>query len=250
MDERNAERQTARPEPVSPPEPPAQTASAIAERMKPDVDRLSAQGRIVAAEVVTEEHYRQADAFLGALKDYADKIETALGPIRDAQCRAHKATCAVIKERTGPLDKTWDIVSRAMAEFKKRERVRIEEARVKALESSKKLDEEQRLAAAEYYEKQGAPDVAQMILNQEQALAVPDIPEVQGDRVHFREGRWRGVIVNKLAFVLAVKAHPELLNALDIKQRWLDDQAQQMNGDLSKYPGVVTKKEDDKAVVR
>lgn len=223
--------------------------TAIAARAKTEIEKLTSDARIVAAEIKTPEHYSGASAILKALKEYADRVWAEVDPICKDLKRRHSAAVAVRDAHKERLDEAWDILSAAMVKFKDQERAQIAAEQKRRREAAEKQEEEQKLAAAEMLAAQGAHDLADSILSSESHVGVPAIPETKVKDVIHREGRWKARVTNKMALVLAVKVHPELLNALDINTGWLNRQAQDHKGDL-KYPGVFTEKEPDTVVVR
>ena len=220
----------------------------ISLRLKPNVEKMTTDAKAVAAVITNEESYNQAGTFLKALKEYAEHIDQELGHIRDHHHRTHKAIVALIKERTGPLDRAWDMVSIEMVNYKKKERLAIEAEQKRREAEARKQEEDERLATAQALHESGETELAQELLSQEVHVTVPKMAEAKVDGISFREGKWKARLENKMALVLAVKTHPELLNAIEINMSWLNNQAQKLDGKL-KYPGIFTEKEDPGIVV-
>lgn len=137
---------------------------------------------------------------------------------------------------------TWDSLQR--------EREAAEQRRLQD-EADRLAQEEQRQAAAALAASADAhpdPVIGDALLRESEAIAAAPVvaervlapsfrPAIHGGG--FRTGQWKGTVTNKLAFLKAVASGKIPLDAVEIKESWLNDQARALKQNMSRvYPGT------------
>jgi len=195
--------------------------------------------------VSTPEQYELGANILRAIKDAQKKVIAYFEPIKSNAHRAWRGICDKEGELLNPLKAAESKIKTKMLLFRQeQERIRQEQERRLQAEADERARRER-----ERLEKEAAklktPELREQRMAEAESVEPPvvyvqsNVPKVAG--ISTRD-YWKVVVEDKLAFVKASIADPNIMNFIVIDTKALDKFAQATKGQLT-YPGIRIYKE-------
>jgi len=194
--------------------------------------------RAEAFKVTNPTDHEDAQLIFRELKAAEKRVEDRLGPIIEAAHKAHKGLTSLRADILAPIKGAVQAVQRECIAFEDKQRRAAEEAQRIAQEAARKAEEERALADAIAAEQEGDKAGAEEILAAPIVAPVvqiaPAVAKVAGvsSRV-----TWGAEVVDLLALVKYVAAHPEWVGLIQANGPALNKLAQAQR-DALKLPGV------------
>lgn len=182
--------------------------------------------------------------FLKGVKLLRREIEETFEESIKAAFAAHRAIVAAKKRHDEPLEQAERIVKAKIAGYQAEEERRRIDAERAAQEAARAAEEEQQIAIAAQLIKEGRREEAEALLAEPVEAPIIHIetaaPKLTGIST---AKRWRGEVVDFLALVKYVAAHPEFIGLLEPNESALNALARSLKGNM-KVDGVKAVSED------
>lgn len=204
-------------------------------------------------QIISHEEYLNAGEHLKAIRTTQRKVADLFADSKSAASNAHKAICAAEKKLLTPLKQAEDVCAqkvsvyivaqrKAQEEEARRRRIEAEEQSKKIAEQQKKQIEDQRIALAEQYQKEGKAEAAESILNQEIFVQAPavipqpvqELPKVEG--IHTRTTH-ESEVFDLMLLVQAVANGTQPIAYIMANEKALNQSAKALKNEM-RIPGV------------
>lgn len=203
------------------------------------------QATQIAKTVHNQATTEAAVAWCQAVQAESDRVNSKYALLRDFLHKSHKAVTSGISNLVNPRDAGIRIVKDdglrrwKMEEERKR---RAEEERLAA--EQRKRDEEQKLAAAVHLEKEN-PVLSEAILNSPVMSTPPVVQEVKPKGMGAKKiyAVRLKTPYGKIELIKAIAGGKVPDMAVQVDMKWLTKQANQMDGNLLGYEGVVVEED-------
>lgn len=219
---------------------------------RPDTTELSTESSVMlveakAFEISDDATYNRACVQMNLCADLRKEIVSKFTEPKKRAHEAHAALCKWEKDELTPVDAAEREWKRKISNYRaEQERIRLEEQRRLEAEA-KKREEDRLLAEALEAENDGDAAAAEEIISAPvlppPARLAPAVPKTAG--VTFRE-TWSARVVNPMALIRYVAAHPECVNYLTPNITALNQVARAQKS-AARIDGVVIEKESNVA---
>ena len=190
--------------------------------------------------VVTDDvQLNRANDSLKLIKGMKSQVNDRLGPAVEAAHKAHKTLTSLRADLLAPFDQAEAKIKSTCSTYITAKQREEERKRREAEAEARKLAEEERIARAEQFEKQGRIAEAHAEIASPIVVAPPEpvAPPVAIPKGMVARETWSARVVSLLALVQFVAANPSYINLLEPNQSALNDMARGMKGAMS-IPGV------------
>ncbi len=212
---------------------------------------VAEEATMVARTIHDAATHEAAAQWVAAKLGWCDRIEKGwLGLQKERVYRMHQDWSSKINQLVHPVkgkdgkSGAVGIVRQAQLAWKRQEDDRIAEVNRLAMETARKKDEEDRLAAAEKLEAAGNKTMADAVLSQAGNFVAPVVKQEKSQSVSYRKvWRIRFDQSKKGELLKMLAERPELQSFIIIDEKAIEKQAALMDGNL-KWPGLTCYQED------